>query len=213
MFKLYDVIRVDHFRGLVAYWETPAGEKTALNGSWQPAPFYDFMNTVLKYLPALSLIAEDLGVITPDVREAMRRYDMPGIKVLLFAYAKEMHERMFLPHNHIPNSVVYTSTHDTNTCTGWFQKNDIPEDKERFFKYIGRSMDHDVHWEFIKLAMMSVAHTTIIPLQDLLGLGEAARMNTPGVPDNNWLWRYQADQVTPAIQEKLREMTDLYERS
>lgn len=129
MLELYDVVRVDHFRGWVACWEVPAEDQNALKGAWRDVPFYDFMNRLLKHLPSLPIFAEDLGLITPDVREAMGKYHIPGIKMLLFGFAKEMRDDEFLLHNHVENSVVYTGTHDTNTIVGWFQKEDNQDDK------------------------------------------------------------------------------------
>lgn len=213
LFKIFDIVRIDHFRGFIAYWEVPPEEATALNGKWEPVPYYDFMETVLRSIPSFPVIAEDLGMITPDVREAMNAYSIPGIKMLLYAFAREMREDAFLPHNHVSDCVVYTGTHDTNTCQGWFQEKDIADDKKRFLSYIGREVQSEVNWEYVRLAMMSVAKTAIIPLQDLMGLGQEARMNTPGNPEGNWLWRFKAEQITGEISKKFAEMTEIYGRS
>jgi 4-alpha-glucanotransferase len=212
MFRMYDVLRIDHFRGFVACWEVPAGEP-AVDGRWQPAAYYDFMNTLLKHVPSLPIFAEDLGVITADVREAMQTFNIPGIKILLGAFSRDMRYEAFMPHNHITNSVVYTSTHDSNTCQGWYEEKDNPDDKELFFKYLGRKTHDEVSWEFVRLVLMSVAKTAIIPLQDILGLGKEARMNTPGKKGVNWQWRFKSEQITRQMKARLTEMTVVYGRA
>lgn len=214
MLRMFDILRIDHFRGLIAYWEVPAGDPNAVKGKWQPAEYYDLMNTLLRHIPTLPLFAEDLGSITPDIREAMQAYEIPGIKMILFAFEKEDRSEAFLPHNHVQNCVVYTGTHDTDTCRGWFDRKDNAEDKELFFQYIGRVIKDDVHWEYIRMAMSSVARTAIIPLQDILGLGAEARMNKPGDPEYvGWLWRFKHEQLTEPIKLKLAEMTATYGRA
>lgn len=212
--KMFDTVRLDHFRGFVAYWEVPASEQTAINGRWVDAPVYDFFDTMLKHFPALPFIAEDLGVITPDVREVMTKYEFPGMKLLIFAFGGDMPTNPYIPHNITKNSVVYTGTHDNNTIRGWFSDEASPEDKQRLARYIGREIKEDeVHWEFMRYAMMSVASTAIIPMQDVLGLGEEGRMNTPSVCHGNWGWRLSPGQVTQSIKERLIEMTEIYGRA
>jgi len=211
--KLFDIIRLDHFRGFFAYWEVPAGEKTAINGKWVEAPVEDFFKTLFRRFPFLPIIAEDLGVITPDVRETMNRLDFPGMKLLIFAFGDDFPNSKYLPHNYTKNCVVYTGTHDNNTVKGWFRREASPENKNRFFKYIGREVsEEDVNWEFIRLAMLSIANTVVIPMQDILGLGEEAKMNLPATTDGNWQWRLKPDQITPSLMEKLREITETYGR-
>lgn len=211
--NLFDVVRVDHFRGLVAYWEVPAGESTAIDGRWVEAPAYDFLSTLLKHFPSLPVIAEDLGVITPDVREVMHHFELPGMKILLFAFSEDHPMHPYLPHTYEKNSVVYTGTHDNNTVRGWFEKEVKPKDKERLFHYLGREVPMDeLHWELIRLAMMSVARLVIIPMQDILGLGTEARMNRPATGEGNWEWQLLPEQVTPALAERLRDMTETYGR-
>lgn len=212
--RLYDVVRVDHFRGFAAYWEVPAGEETAINGKWIDGPGEDFFNTLLKRFPNLPIIAEDLGVITSDVRELMRTFDFPGMKVLLFAFGDDLSTNPYVPHNHVKNCIVYTGTHDNNTVRGWFQKEATTQDKNRLFKYIGREVpSEEIHWEFVRLAMMSVANTIIIPIQDILGLGEEARINRPGTIEGNYRWKLSPEQITPQAKEKLLKMTEIYGRA
>jgi len=212
--KLFDLIRLDHFRGFVGYWEVPADEKTAVNGKWVETPATDFLDTLLRRFPFLPLIAEDLGTITPDVREVMSVYGFPGMKVLLFAFGDDLSKNPYAPHNHTRNSVVYTGTHDTNTVRGWFTGEAGVEEKERFHRYIGRRVaDDEVHWELMRLAMMSVANTAIIPMQDALGLGEESRMNFPSKAERNWEWRLVQAQITPALVERLLEITSTFGRS
>lgn len=211
--RLFDLIRIDHFRGLIAYWEIPANEKTALRGKWVKVPWEDFFDTIRKHVPELSIIAEDLGFITPDVKEARQRLGFPGMKVLLFAFGEDHPLHPYLPHMFEPNCVAYTGTHDNNTIRGWFEKEARPEEKRRLFRYLGRAVKtEEVHWELIRLALMSVAKTVILPLQDILGLGEDARMNRPATSLGNWEWRLLPGQITPEIKAKLLEMTETYGR-
>lgn len=212
--KQFDTMRLDHFRGFVAYWEVPAYEKTAINGRWVEAPVYDFFNTLLRHFPSLPFIAEDLGIITPDVSKVMSFYEFPGMKLLIFAFGEDMPTNPYIPHNISKNSVVYTGTHDNNTIRGWFNREAGQEDKQRLFKYLGReTTETAVHWEFIRSAMMSVADTSILPMQDVLGLGEEGRMNTPSTCSGNWGWRLIPDQITPSTKELLKEMTEIYGRA
>lgn len=211
--RLFDLIRIDHFRGLIAYWEIPANEKTALRGKWVKVPWQNFFDTIRRHVPELSIIAEDLGFITPDVKEARQRLGFPGMKVLLFAFGEDHPLHPYLPHMFEPNCVAYTGTHDNNTIRGWFEKEARPEEKRRLFRYLGRTLKtEEVHWELIRLALMSVAKTVILPLQDILGLGEDARMNRPATSLGNWEWRLLPGQITPEIKAKLLEMTETYGR-
>jgi 4-alpha-glucanotransferase len=211
--KIFDTIRLDHFRGFFAYWEVPACEKTAINGKWIKVPVEDFLKTLFKRFPFLPIIAEDLGVITPDVREMMNRLDFPGMKLLIFAFGDDFPNSAYLPHNYTKNCVVYTGTHDNNTVKGWWRCEASPENKNRFFKYVGHEVsEENVHWEFIRLAMSSIANTVIIPMQDILGLGEEAKMNLPATTHGNWQWRLMPGQITPSVSEKLREITETYGR-
>ncbi len=212
--RLFDILRLDHFRGFVAFWEVPAMETTAIHGQWVEAPATDFFTALLKKFPANAFIAEDLGIITPDVKEVMNRFGFPGMRVLQFAFGEDQPNHPYLPHNFIPNTVVYTGTHDNNTARGWFENETTLQDKKRIFRYLGRKVSSEqLPAELIRLAMMSVAHTVMIPLQDVLGLGEEARMNRPAIPSGNWEWRLLPDQLTSLHAEMLLELTETYGRS
>ncbi|MDY6861567.1 MAG: 4-alpha-glucanotransferase, partial [Thermodesulfobacteriota bacterium] len=212
--NFFDIVRIDHFRAFLAYWEVQAGEKTALNGKWTEGPREDFFNVLLKHFPYLPVIAEDLGVITPDVKEIIQHFNFPGMRILLFAFDENLPENPYAPHNHIKNCVVYTGTHDNNTVKGWFENEATPESKDRVYRYIGHEVSAaNIHWEFIKLAMMSVADMVIIPAQDILGLGEEARMNLPATPQGNWKWRLNSEGITASVIYKLGEMTYIYGRA
>ncbi len=211
--KLYDFIRIDHFRGFIAYWEIPAGKKTAVRGRWVHAPAEDFFHTIFKKFPRLAIVAEDLGTITSDVREVMQQFGFPGMRPILFAFGANLAKHNCAPHNVEKNTVVYTGTHDCNTVRGWFENDAAPEDRERLFRYLGRIVTGDeIHWEFVRMAMMTVANTAVIPVQDILGLGEEGRVNRPTTAKGNWEWRLHPGQLAPPIAERLREMTELYGR-
>ena len=211
--KLFNVLRIDHFRGLVACWEVPAAEDTAMNGRWVRVPANDFLNTMKKNFPHLPIVAEDLGLITPDVREVMDRFELPGMKILLFAFGEDNPMHPYLPHAYDKNFLVYTGTHDNNTVRGWFEGDISPADKKRLFRYLGREVPaEEIHWALIRLAMMSVANWVILPMQDVLGLGGEARMNRPAVAHGNWEWRLIPGQIAPPLSERLLEMTETYGR-
>jgi 4-alpha-glucanotransferase len=211
--KLYDIVRIDHFRGFVGYWEVPAKEKTAVKGKWVKAPALDFFNQLNKRFHRLSIIVEDLGFITPDVKKVIEHFAFPRMKVLLFAFGNNpMHP--YLPHTYEKNCVVYTGTHDNNTVRGWLKREAKREDKRRVFRYLGRKVsEQEIHWEFIRLAMLSVANMVIIPMQDVLGLGEEARMNRPATSKGNWQWRLLPEQIKSSLAEKLLEITEVYGRA
>jgi len=212
--KLFDFMRVDHFRGFVAYWEVPAHEKNAVNGRWVEAPALDFFNHLTKKFPYLPIIAEDLGVITADVREIMRQFRFPGMKLLLFAFGSDMPTNPYIPHNLVKNCVAYTGTHDNITVRGWFEKVATREEKERVFRYLGHEVTAEqLPWELVRLVMMSIANTVILPMQDLLCLSEEARMNQPATQEGNWQWRLSPDLLTPALTARLLEMTETYGRT
>jgi len=210
--RLVDIIRVDHFRGFDKYWEIPDGAPTAEKGKWIKAPGEKFFNTVNKHLGELPIIAEDLGVITKAVIKLRDQFNFPGMKILQFAFGTGM-ERRFLPHNYIPNCVVYTGSHDNDTTKGFFNKeknkdNDIFEHAQKYLNYYG----DDLTFELIRLAYSSVADLAVIPMQDVLGLGGGARMNFPGKLGGNWTWRFTWDQVSHDLAEKYRQLAELYER-
>ena len=212
--QLLDILRIDHFRGFIAYWEVPATEKTAIQGQWVEAPAHDFFTSLLQMFPAEALIAEDLGLITQDVKDVMNRFGFPGMRILQFAFDGDLATHPFLPHNYVPNCIVYTGTHDNNTITGWFKNEAKPETQQRLFRYLGRNVsESELPKELIRILMMSIANTVIIPMQDLLGLGEEARMNRPSTAHGNWEWRFFPDQFTSSHQETLLELTTIYGRA
>jgi len=211
--QLFDAIRLDHFRGFVAFWEVPAGEETAVNGEWVQAPVEDFFKTLFRHFSSLNIIAEDLGEITPDVREMIHRFGLPGMRILMFAFGEDLVTSIHAPHNYPENCVVYTGTHDNNTVKGWFKNEAGPADRRRLVDYVGREVTQKTApRELIRLLMSSVAQIVIIPMQDILGLGAKARMNFPGKPNGNWGWRLRQEQLTPALTKKLAAMTKLYGR-
>lgn len=206
--KLFDLARLDHFRGFVAYWEVLGHAKTAVSGRWVAAPWEAFFETVKSRFPSMPFIAEDLGVITPDVRTVMRRFDLPGMNVLLFAFDSGP-DNPYLPHNHRQDSVVYTGTHDTNTVRGWFRDEASPEQKKRFFEYVGKELpEKEASWEFIRLALNSRASLSIIPTQDVLSLGSTARINRPSFAEGNWEWRATSEQLISGAFRRLGEETE-----
>jgi 4-alpha-glucanotransferase len=212
--SMFDMVRIDHFRGLIAYWEIPAHEKTAVKGEWVVVPTNEFFGALMEHFHDLPVIAEDLGIITQDVREAMDRFGFPGMKVLLFAFGEDNPAHPYLPHTYERNCVVYTGTHDNSTVRGWFDKEAGQPEKERLFRYLGREVGADeVAWELIRLAMMSVADTAIVPMQDVLGLGLEARMNTPSIAGGNWRWRLLPAQLGDVVASRLRSMTETYGRA
>ncbi len=211
--KLFDLVRIDHFRGLVAYWEVAAEEENAINGSWVDVPVYDFFDTVLREHPQAPIIAEDLGIITEDVSEVINHFNFPGMKILMFAFGDDISTNPYIPHNFEKNCIVYTGTHDNNTVRAWFDEEISEDHKENLFKYLGRKVEsNDINWTLIRVAMMSIANTAIFPMQDILGLGKEARMNLPSTSIVNWEWRFQPDQLTQEIRETLLEMTKIYKR-
>lgn len=209
LLQVVDVIRLDHFRGFAGYWEVPAGEPTAVNGRWVKGPGQDFFNKVLGTLGDLPIIAEDLGAITPDVVEMRDRFDLPGMKIIQFAFHGDPDEP-FLPHNHIHNAVIYTGTHDNDTSQGWYER---VEEREKDFarRYLGQD-GTDIAWDFIRAAWASVAVIAVAPLQDFLGLGNEARMNYPGNPRGNWTWRMSPGVLSDSLRMRIEEFNFLYAR-
>jgi 4-alpha-glucanotransferase len=211
--KLCDSLRIDHFRGFVQYWEVPASEETAVKGKWVDGPGEELFLAMLKRFSNLPIIAEDLGMITPDVREFIHRFEFPGMKVLLFAFDATLPRNFYAPHNIVKNCLVYTGTHDNNTVRGWFEKEASDEDRKRLSRYLGHETSADkVNWEMIRLAMRSVGNTVIIPVQDILGFGENTRMNTPSMQEGNWTWRLADGLLTKDLAKKLADMTHIYGR-
>lgn len=196
--EMFDIVRIDHFRGLLAYWEIPASERTAINGRWVKVPSEEFFGTLRSRFPSLPFVAEDLGVITDDVKAAIKDLGIPGMKVLIFAFDGKP-DNPYLPENHEFNSVAYTGTHDTNTVRGWFKEEATHEVRENLFRYLGRIVgEGEVSPEMIKLAMGSGAKLCIVPIQDILNLGSEARLNVPSSPLNNYLWRMRGDLMSSA---------------
>ena len=212
--NLFDVVRVDHFRGFMAYWGVPATETNAVNGKWVEAPGMDFFSRLSAVFPDLPIVAEDLGTITPDVWSIMEHFGFPGMKVLLFAFDESLPTNAYAPHNHTRNAVVYPGTHDNNTARAWFEKEAGEQVKERLSRYLGKEVTaENVHRDLIRLAMMSVANTAIFSMQDLLGLGEWARMNRPAQKRGNWQWRLMPEQLTAPLAKELLGMTEIYGRT
>ena len=213
--QLVDIIRIDHFRGFAAYWEVPADEETAIKGKWIKAPGMELFEAVEKELGDLPILAEDLGVITPDVEELRDHFEFPGMKILQFAFdSKEAGglnaTNAFLPHNHGYNSVVYTGTHDNDTTKSWYRER-TNEERDLIRRYISRN-DHDIVWDFIRMAMASAACFAVVPMQDVLNLDTDARMNEPSTLGGNWVWRYRPEALNPFVWGRLAELVELYGR-
>jgi 4-alpha-glucanotransferase len=219
-FSLVDVARLDHFRGFEAYWEVPSGDETAECGRWVKGPGAAFFEAVEAALGPLPIIAENLGVITPEVESLRDRFSWPGMAILQFAFGSDDAADTFKPHNYPRNVVAYTGTHDNDTTVGWWtsgvgETTRTPEDvaAERAFclRYLGTE-GHAIHWEMIRALLISAAETVIVPLQDVLGVGSEGRMNLPGRGTGNWRWRFRAEALTAVMREKLAELTRLYGR-
>ncbi|MBI5464120.1 MAG: 4-alpha-glucanotransferase [Ignavibacteriales bacterium] len=208
-FELFDFVRIDHFRGFAACWQIPSSEKTAVKGKWVNGPGGDLFKAVEKKLGKLAIIAEDLGLITPDVVELRNKFEFPGMKVLQFAFANGP-EDVFLPHNYVPNCVVYTGTHDNDTTRGWYEKA-TERERDHVRRYLTVSGD-EIHWDLIRAASRSVADMCVVPMQDVLGLGSEHRMNLPGTTKNNWEWRFAWDWAKPYHADTLYEITALNNR-
>lgn len=206
---LVDIIRLDHFRGFAGYWEVPGKAKTAEKGRWVSAPGMDLFKSLQKALGDLPIIAEDLGVITPDVVVLREHFEFPGMKIFQFGFGGGPTDP-FLPHNFPRNCVVYTGTHDNDTAKGWYER--VPEEEKDFYRrYLGRD-GSDISWDLIRGAWASVANQALCPMQDLLSLGNEARMNYPGNPSGNWSWRMEAGQLTEMLSKRLCELNYLYDR-
>ena len=210
--ELYDVVRIDHFRGFDEYYAIPYGDKTAERGKWEKGPGMDLFHTLDKKIKDLRVIAEDLGFLTESVLEMLKESGYPGMKVLQFAFDPSG-ESVYLPHRYSENCVVYTGTHDNDTLCGWYKVLD-PEDLKLSQKYMNNANTpkRQIHWDFIRLALASVADMCIIPLQDYLGLGSEARINTPSTLGNNWRWRMKQGCLTKELADQIRELTTLYGR-
>jgi 4-alpha-glucanotransferase len=223
----FDAVRLDHFIGFTRYWAIPGHEPTAVNGRWRRGPGTHFFKAIKRGLGTLPLIAEDLGVVTPEVKALRDHFGLPGIKILQFAFGSDPNAPDFLPHNYPRNAVVYTGTHDNDTTAGWFHdvgsgtRSAEQTEKERrvTLDYLGLeppaqsgAAARDIHWQMIRMILMSVANVAIIPAQDLLGLGSESRMNRPGTDRGNWAWRLLPGALTPALAERLRSLCATYDR-
>ena len=205
-----DIIRIDHFRGFEAYWAVPYGDDTAINGQWEPGPGIDLFNAIKSQLGELPIIAEDLGLMTQGVIDLREATGFPGMKILGFAFDSG-EENDYLPHTYTRNCVVYTGTHDNDTLVGWFQKAK-EEDRQFARDYLNSKADEEIHWDAIRGAWSSVACMAISPVQDFLGLGSEARINTPGVAAGNWQWRLKHGVLTDELAERIAKLTRVYSR-
>jgi 4-alpha-glucanotransferase len=216
LLQLSDAVRIDHFRGFAACWETPAGETTAINGAWVPAPGHALFSALFEAMPDTRVVAEDLGVITPDVEALLAAFDFPGLKVLQFQFGGTGPHGDRHPFHYPANSVTYTGTHDTDTTVGWFhnngadheaRKNDAEREAANALSLLGGD-GSDIHWRMIELALKSGSNLAIIPLQDVLGLGPEGRMNVPGTIEGNWQWRYRDGDITSRQLAQLRSLAE-----
>ena len=206
-----DIVRIDHFRGFEAFWAVPQGETTAMKGTWQKAPGAEFFTLLQKTLGDLPIVAEDLGVITPEVEALRDKFQFPGMKILHFAFDSDR-DNAFLPFNFAnQNCIVYTGTHDNDTTVGWFAARD-QDAQARVIDYLGCLCQDGIHWALIRLALGSVAKTAIFPFQDILGLGTDTKMNTPSTIKGNWEWRCREEAFNSELSGRLKYLTYLYGR-
>ncbi len=211
--ELFDLLRLDHFRAFSAFWEVPAGSKTAAGGKWTVGPGAGFLEAVQEKFPSMPFVAEDLGDIDSDVYELRDRFGLPGMQVLQFSFGRDMAASVHTPHNHKPGSLVYTGTHDNNTLRGWFDKELDRAGKARLMNYAGRRVTGaDVHHVLAGMAHASAAAIAIIPLQDYMGLGQRARMNTPATARGNWLWKLKDLAPCSDLEDTISRLTALYNR-
>ena len=209
--KLYDILRIDHFRGFESYWAVPYGETTARNGRWVKGPGMDLVGVLTGWFPHIQFIAEDLGYPTPEVRQLLEDSGLPGMKVLQFGFDSREPSN-HLPHTYTPHCVCYPGTHDNTTLAGWRHDAD-PADVDMAVRYLGLNEEEGFHWGIIRGGMSSVAELFVVQLQDYLGLGASARINTPGILGGNWQWRALREQITPELAAKIADMTCLYGRA
>jgi len=219
--ETFDIARIDHFRGFAACWEIPGGDKTAERGSWVTAPGRELFTAIREALGQVPIIAEDLGVITPDVEALRDGFGFPGMRILQFGFSSDT-KNLDLPHNYHQNVVVYTGTHDNDTAVGWFSSvagagstrdaQQIEREREFCLKYLDTD-GAEIHWDFIRAVLASVANTAVVPLQDVLGLGTDARMNLPNTTEGNWAWRFKASALTREIEMRLNGLSQLYGRA
>jgi 4-alpha-glucanotransferase len=216
-FARFDMVRIDHFRGFVAFWEIPASERTAVNGHWVEGPGIDLFTSLQSRIGRMSIIAEDLGIITDEVTNLRRSLGFPGMRVAQFGFDEEIDTAIHHPDNYPSDVVAYTGTHDNDTTVGWFwgtnQRHDrrrLDRNKRRLLALTG-SRGNEINWDLINIVLGSAAETAVVPIQDLLGLGSEARMNTPGKEEGNWIWR-MPDRLTPEATERLGNATRAAQR-
>jgi 4-alpha-glucanotransferase len=220
-FGVVDMIRLDHFRGFEAYWEVPATESTAVNGKWVKGPGAALFHVARAELGELPFVAENLGVITAEVEAIREEFGFPGMAVLQFAFGTDVQAPTFRPHNFPHEVVAYTGTHDNDTTVGWWSSKgsgdstrsdkDVSQERDFAMRYLNTD-GQEINWTFIRALEASVADTVLIPMQDVLGLGTAARMNQPATTHGNWRWRYGAEDLKPELAQRLRELAELYDR-
>ncbi len=211
--QLYDMIRLDHFRGFLEYWAIPYTEKTAIYGRWEEGPGDSFFSALEKNFPSMPFLAENLGIITPDITRAMKKYDLPGMLVLLFAFDESMPRNPYILHNHEPRNIVYTGTHDNNTVRGWFDDEGSPQDKERVSRYMNMPFTRDnAATVLTRMALMSVAERAVIPLQDYLNIGGEGRINKPSTLEGNWQWMAEEKALTEDLASSLHSLMKTYGR-
>ncbi|MDR3265765.1 MAG: 4-alpha-glucanotransferase [Synergistaceae bacterium] len=212
LLSFFDKIRIDHFRGLIGYWAVPADAVTAEKGCWRGAPHERFFECLCRNFPGHPFLAENLGVLTPDIEAARKGMGLPGMLVLHFAFGDPAYNP-YAPHNHTPDNVVYTGTHDNNTSLGWFEEEATSKEIANLILYAGKEITRDtICGDMIRMAMTSVAETAVIQMQDYLELGAKARINTPSPPTENWAWRLTPQQINDELAARMREMTKLYGR-
>ena len=207
---LFDIVRIDHFRGLRAFWAVPAGAETAMEGHWVEAPGDELLETLHASFPDLPLVAEDLGMITEDVHALRKKFGLPGMRILQFAFDGDPNNH-YLPHQHEFESLVYTGTHDNDTTLSWYRQLD-KQNRRYIREYLGLTDDTTMPWPLIRSALASVSCLAIVPMQDFLGLGGEHRMNTPGTLEGNWQWRFDWSQVPAELPQKLHHLLHLYGR-
>lgn len=214
MLEWFHLVRLDHFRAFVSYWAVPSDAHTAESGSWKPGPGRAFFQSMRERLGPIPLIAEDLGEITPDVEVLRDELELPGMKILQFAFDGDP-DNIHLPHNYIsPNCVVYPGTHDNNTVNGWFYGPELDDaTRARVMEYVGAADPHDMHLHVVRLALQSIARLAVIPLQDVLGFGADCRMNTPGRGEGNWSWQLKPQDLNPDVLGRLAHLTRVYGRA
>ncbi|MBK0402988.1 4-alpha-glucanotransferase [Adhaeribacter sp. BT258] len=211
--ELFDVARLDHFRAFYDYWEVPATEKTAINGKWQYGPADDFFKTLQLEFPDMPFIAEDLGYVGQGVYDLRDRFNLPGMVVLQYGFSDDIATSVFALHNHRPNMIAYTGTHDNNTTIGWWKEEMKPEDRKRASQYLNETLtEENISLALIKATLMSVAELAIFPLQDLLNLDEKAIMNKPSIAEGNWQWRVTKEQLDSIDEKYWQELLALYGR-